>query len=86
MGGLAGSPCDMLDFVRVILKSCVLKLMIFIHQLMGQDPSKCRRWRTLKPEAVPTIFQQVLQPRTSTQSKHSIKGTVKSESEKVSKQ
>ena len=39
---------------------------------MGQDPSQ--RWRrlsTLKPEAVPTIFQQVPQPKASTQHKHS---------------
>ena len=48
----------MLDFVRPILKSRVFKL-IYFHQLMGQDPSKRRRRRTLKTEAVQTIFQQV---------------------------
>ena len=70
----------MLGFVRSILKSRVFKL-IYFHQLIGQDPSKRRRRRTLKPEAVPTIFQ----PKASTQRKHSIKRTVKSE-EEVSKQ
>ena len=40
----------------------------------------------LKPEAVPTIFQHVPQPKASTTHKHKIKKTVKSESEKVSKQ
>ena len=38
-GGLVGCPRHMLDFVRPILKSRVLKL-IYFHQLMGQDPSK----------------------------------------------
>ena len=56
------------------------------HQLMSQDPSKCRRWRTLKPEEVPTNFQHEAQPKASIQRKHSIKRTVKSESEAVSKQ
>ena len=75
----------MLDFVRPILKSRVLKL-IYFHQLMGQDPSKRRRRRTLKPEAVPTTFQPVPQPKASTQRKHSIKRNVKSfEREAVSK-
>ena len=32
--GEAGSPCNMLDFVRPILKSHVLKI-IYFHQLMG---------------------------------------------------
>ena len=40
-GGLIGSPRNMLDFVKPILKSCILKL-IYFHQLMGQDPSKRR--------------------------------------------
>ena len=81
----------MLDFVRPILKSRVLKL-IYFHQLMGQDvrdPSKRRQWRILKPEGVPTIFQHV-QPvsrlKASIQRKHSIKRTVRSEREVVSKQ
>ena len=85
MGGLVGSPRDMLDFVRPVLKSRVLKL-IYFHQLMGQDPSKRRRRRMLKPEAVPTIFQHVPQPKASTQRKRLIKRTVKSEHEAVSKQ
>ena len=51
----------MLDFVQPILKSNVLKLLYF-HQLIGQDPSKRRRRRTLKPEAVATILQHVPQP------------------------
>ena len=75
----------MLDFVRPILKRRVLKL-IYFHQLMGQDPSKRRRWRMLKPEAVPTIFQHVPQSKASTQRKHLIKRSVKSECEAVSKQ
>ena len=50
----------MINFVRPILKSRVLKL-IYFHQLMGQDLSKRRRRRTLKPEAVPTIFQHVVE-------------------------
>ncbi|KAI0232367.1 hypothetical protein LSAT2_017299 [Lamellibrachia satsuma] len=50
---------------------------------MGQDPSKRRRRRTLKPEAVPTIFQHVPQPKASTQHKHSSKRTVKSEREEA---
>ena len=73
----------MLDFVLPILKSRVLKLIYFIQ---GQDPSKRRRRRTLKPEAVPTIFQHVPQPKASTQSKLSNKRTVKSKCEAVSKQ
>ena len=85
MGGLVGSPRDMLDFIRPILKSRVLKL-IYFHQLMGQDPSKRRRRRTLKPGAVQTIFQHVPQPKASTQRKHSIRRTVKSQREAVSKQ
>ena len=48
----------MLDFVRPILKSRVFKF-IYFYQLMGQDPSKRRRRKMLKPEAVPTIFQYV---------------------------
>ena len=76
---------DMLDFVRPILKSRILKL-IYFQQLMGQRPSKRRRPRTLKPEAVPTIFQHVPQPKALTQRKHSIKRTVKSERQAVSKQ
>ena len=74
-----------LDFVRPILKNRILKL-ICLHQLMGQDPSTCLRRRKLKPEAVPTTFQHVPQPKTSTQRKHSIKITVKLEREAVSKQ
>ena len=85
MGGLVGSPLDLLDFVRPILKSRVLKL-IYFHQLMGQDPPKRRQWRTSKPEAVPTIFQHVPQPKASTKRKHSTKRTVKSEREAVPKQ
>ena len=77
----------MLDFVRPILKSRVLELIYFhLHELMGQDPSKSRRRRRLKPEAVSTIFQHVPQPKTTTQHKHSIKRTVKWEGEEVSKQ
>ena len=68
-GGLVGHPRDMLDFLWPILKSCVFKL-IYFHQQMGQDPSKRRRRRTLKPEAVSTIFQHVPQPKASTQRKH----------------
>ena len=75
----------MLDLVRPILKSHVLKL-IYFHQLVGQDPSKRRRLRTLKPEAVQTIFQHIPQPEASTQRKHLMKRTVKSECEAVSKQ
>ena len=74
----------MLDFVWPILKSRVLKL-IYFHRLMGQDPSKRRRRRTLKPEAVPAIFQHVPQPKVSTQRKHSTKRTVKSEREAINK-
>ena len=73
----------MLNFVMLILKSRVLKL-IYFHQLMGQDPSKRRRRRTLKPEAVPTIFQY--QAKASTQRKNSMKITVKLEREAVIKQ
>ena len=58
----------------------------YVHQLMGPDPSTRRRRRTLKPEAVPTIFQPERQPKASTQRKHSIKRTAKSEREAVSKQ
>ena len=72
MGVLVGSPRDMLDFVRPIFKSLVLKL-IYFHQLMGQDPSKRQRWRMLKPEAVPTIFQHVPQLKALTQCKYAIK-------------
>ena len=78
----------MLNFVRTILKSHVLKL-IYFHQLTGQYLSKHRRRRTLKAEALPTIFQQVLQSKASRQRKHSLdhnKITVKSEREAVSKQ
>ena len=75
----------MVDFVRPILKSRVLKL-IYFHQLMGQDPSKGRRRRRLKPEAGKTIFQHVSQSKASTQRKHSMKITVKLEREAVSKQ
>ena len=85
MGGLVESPRDMQDFVWPILKSRLLKL-IYFHQLMGQDASKVWRRRTLKPEAVPTIFQHVSQPKASTQRKHSTKRTVKLEREEVSKQ
>ena len=65
MGGLVRRPRHMIDFVRPILKSHVLKL-IYFHQLMDQCPSKCRRQRTLKPEAAPTIFQHVPQLKAST--------------------
>ena len=41
---------------------------------------------SLKPEAVQTIFQHVPQPKALTTRKHSIKRTVKSEREEVSKQ
>ena len=75
----------MIDFGRPILKSRVLKL-IYCHQLMGQDPSKRRRWRTLKTDAIRTISQQVPPSKASTQRKHLIKRTVKSELEAVSKQ
>ena len=70
----------MLDFVRPILKSRVFNL-IYFHQLMGQDLLKRRRRKTLNPEAVLTIFQHVPQPKASTQRKHLIKRTVKSERE-----
>ena len=68
----------MLDFVRLVFKSRVLKL-IYFHQLMGQDHPKRRRRRTLNPEAVPTIFQHVPQLKASTLRKHLIKRTVKSD-------
>ena len=74
----------MLDFVQPILKSRILKL-IYFHQLMGQDPSKRGHWIMLKPEAVPTVFQHVHQPKASIQRKH-LKTTVKSERKAVSKQ
>ena len=38
-GGLVGSPQDMLDFVRPILKNHVLKL-IYFHQLNGSRSFK----------------------------------------------
>ena len=75
----------MLDFVQPILKSNFFKL-IYFDQLMGQDPSKRRRLRTLKLEAVLTIFQHVPQPKASTRHKHSIKRIVKSVRDEVSKQ
>ena len=40
----------------------------------------------LKPEVIQTIFQHVPQPKASTTRKHSIKRTVKSKREEVSKQ
>ena len=70
MGGLVGSPREMLDFVRSILKSRVSKLIYL---------SKRRRRRKLEPEAVPTIVQHVPQSMDSTQRQHSITRTVKSE-------
>ena len=51
-----------LQFVWPILKSLVMKL-IYFHQLMGQDPSKRRRWTMLKPGAVNANFQHVLSRR-----------------------
>ena len=88
--GKTDSSESMNSQLRLVLCSAHFKELCFEVDILSSTNRsrsfKTSRRRTLKPEAVPTIFQHVPQPKASIQRKHSSKRTVKSECEAVSKQ